>query len=158
LLARIAVALVQRSRKLSGKRGEGNADAKYEKIACMLRCLGNAERLEVLTALEENEPETAARIRELLYTFEDLLRVHDRSLQKLLAEVDSKTLSVALKGANEAINDKLLTNLSKRAREALKEEMEFVGIVPLAQVRQAQKMIVDVMLRLNQAGELMMNE
>jgi flagellar motor switch protein FliG len=158
LLARIAVALVQRSRKLSGKPNEGNADAKYEKIASMLRCLANAERLEVLTALEESDPETAGRVRELLYTFEDLLRVHDRSLQKILGEVDSKTLSVALKGANEAINEKLLTNLSKRAREALKEEMEFVGIVPLAQVRQAQKMIVDVMLRLNQSGELMMSE
>lgn len=158
LLARIALALVQKSRKLSGQRAEGNADAKYEKIASMLRCLGNAERLEVLAAVEENEPETASRVRELLYTFEDLLRVHDRSLQKLLAEIDSKTLSVALKGANEAINEKLLANLSKRAREALKEEMEFVGIVPLNQVRQAQKVIVDVMLRLSQAGELMMNE
>jgi flagellar motor switch protein FliG len=124
----------------------------------MLRCLANAERMEVLVAMEESDPETAGRVRELLYTFEDLLRVHDRSLQKILGEVDSKTLSVALKGANEAINEKLLANLSKRARESLKEEMEFVGIVPLAQVRQAQKMIVDVMLRLNQSGELMISD
>lgn len=156
LLARIARALIQRSQALSGKRGDTSADAKYEKMANMLRCLEKAERMEVLAALEENEPETAGRIKEMLYTFEDLLRVHDRSLQKLLAEIDSKTLSVALKGANEAISDKLLTNLSKRAREALKEEMEFVGIVPLPQVRQAQKMIVDAMQRLDQAGELMM--
>ncbi len=158
LLARIARALIQRSHALSGKRGDTSADAKYEKMANMLRCLEKAERMEVLAALEENEPETAGRIKELLYTFEDLLRVHDRSLQKLLAEIDSKTLSVALKGANEAIADKLLANLSKRAREALKEEMEFVGIVPLPQVRQAQKMIVDAMQRLDQAGELVMSE
>lgn len=158
LLARIARALIQRSQALSGKRGDTSADAKYEKMANMLRCLEKAERMEVLTALEENEPETAGRIKEMLYTFEDLLRVHDRSLQKLLTEIDSKTLSVALKGANEAISDKLLTNLSKRAREALKEEMEFVGIVPLPQVRQAQKMIVDAMQRLDQAGELMMTD
>jgi flagellar motor switch protein FliG len=158
LLARIARALIQRSHALSGKRGDTSADAKYEKMANMLRCLEKAERMEVLAALEENEPETAGRIKELLYTFEDLLRVHDRSLQKLLAEIDSKTLSVALKGANEAITDKLLANLSKRAREALKEEMEFVGIVPLPQVRQAQKMIVDAMQRLDQAGELVMSE
>lgn len=158
LLARIARALIQRSQALSGKRGDTSADAKYEKMANMLRCLEKAERMEVLAALEESEPETAGRIKEMLYTFEDLLRVHDRSLQKLLAEIDSKTLSVALKGANEAISDKLLTNLSKRAREALKEEMEFVGIVPLPQVRQAQKMIVDAMQRLDQAGELMMTD
>lgn len=158
LLARIARALIQRSQALSGKSGGTSADAKYEKMANMLRCLEKTERMEVLAALEESEPETAGRIKEMLYTFEDLLRVHDRSLQKLLAEIDSKTLSVALKGANEAISDKLLTNLSKRAREALKEEMEFVGIVPLPQVRQAQKMIVDAMQRLDQAGELMMSE
>lgn len=158
LLARIARALIQRSQALSGKSGGTSADAKYEKMANMLRCLEKTERMEVLAALEESEPETAGRIKEMLYTFEDLLRVHDRSLQKLLAEIDSKTLSVALKGANEAISDKLLTNLSKRAREALKEEMEFVGIVPLPQVRQAQKMIVDAMQRLDQAGELMMTD
>lgn len=158
LLVRIARALVQRSQSLNVKRGDTKADAKHEKMANMLRCLEKAERMEVLAALEEKEPETAARIKELLYTFEDLLRVHDRSLQKLLAEIDSKTLSVALKGASEAISEKLLANLSKRARETLKEEMEFVGMVPLPQVRQAQKTIVDVMQRLDQAGELMMLE
>lgn len=158
LLARIARVLVQKSQALSGKRNDTRTEARYEKMANMLRCLEKTERMEVLTALEENEPETANRIRELLYTFEDLLRVHDRSLQKLLAEIDSKTLSVALKGANEAIIEKLMANLSKRARESLKEEMEFVGMVPLPQVRQAQKMIVDVMQRLDQAGELMMSE
>lgn len=158
LLERIARALVQKSQALSGKRGATSGDAKYEKMASMLRCLEKTERLEVLAALEESEPETGRRIKELLYTFEDLLRVHDRSMQKLLGEIDSKTLSVALKGANEAISEKLLANLSKRAREALKEEMEFVGMVPLAQVRQAQKMIVDAMQRLDQAGELMMEE
>jgi flagellar motor switch protein FliG len=158
LLARIARALIQKSQALSGKRGDTSADAKYEKMASMLRCLEKTERLEVIAALEENEPETGRRIKELLYTFEDLLRVQDRSMQKLLAEIDSKTLSVALKGANEAISEKLLTNLSKRAREALKEEMEFTGMVPLAQVREAQKTIVDVLQRLDQAGELMMTE
>lgn len=158
LLARIARALVQKAQALSGKRGSTSADAKYEKMASMLRCLEKTERLEVLAALEENEPETGKRVKELLYTFEDLLRVHDRSMQKLLAEIDSKTLSVALKGANEAISEKLLSNLSKRAREALKEEMEFVGIVPLAQVRDAQKVMVDTLQRLDQAGELMMTE
>jgi flagellar motor switch protein FliG len=158
LLARIARALIQKSQSLSNRRGAANAEAKYERIASMLRFLEKTERMEVLAALEENEPETAAHVKDLLYTFEDLLQLHDRSLQKLLAEIDSKTLSVALKGANEAITEKLLANLSKRAREALKEEMEFVGMVPLPQVRQAQKMIVDVMQRLDQAGELMMNE
>jgi flagellar motor switch protein FliG len=158
LLERIARALVQKSRTLVGKGGAANGDARYEKMASMLRCLEKTERLEVLTALEENEPETGRRVKELLYQFEDLLRIHDRSMQKLLSEIDSKTLSLALKGATEAISEKVLNNLSNRARETLKEEMAFLGMVPLAQVRQAQKALVDVIQRLDQAGELMMDE
>lgn len=158
LLARIARALVQKSRSRGGKRGDNNGDAKYEKMASMLRCLEKAERVEVLAALEENEPETGRRVKELLYTFEDLLRIHDRSMQKLLSEIDSKTLSVALKGANEDISTKVMNNLSRRARETLLEEMEFLGMTPVAQVRQAQKALVDVIQRLDQAGELMMDE
>lgn len=158
LVGRIARALVEKARLLAGKHSDTSADARYEKMANMLRCLEKAERLEVLTALEETEPETAVRIKELLYQFEDLLRIHDRSMQRLLAEIDSKTLSVALKGAKEEISEKVLKNLSKRAREALAEEMEFLGMVPIAQVRDAQKTLVDVIQRLDQAGELMMDE
>lgn len=157
LLARIVRALVQKSRGIAGKR-DTSADARLEKMANMLRCLEKPERTEVLTALEEQEPEVGRRVKEMLYQFEDLLRIHDRSMQRLLAEIDSKTLSTALKGANEAINEKVLNNLSKRARETLKEEMEFLGMVPLAQVRQAQKALVDVIQRLDQAGELMMDD
>jgi flagellar motor switch protein FliG len=157
LLARIARALVQKSRSLSGKRPDSGGDARFEKLAGMLRCLEKAERMEVLAALEEKEPETAGRIKELLYQFEDLLRIHDRSMQKLLSEIDSKTLSIALKGANEAISTKVMNNLSRRARETLMEEMEFLGMAPVAQVRQAQKALVDVIQRLDQAGELMMD-
>jgi flagellar motor switch protein FliG len=158
LLERIARALVQKSRSLGGKAASTSADARYEKMASMLRCLEKTERLEVLAALEENEPETGRRVKELLYQFEDLLRIHDRSMQKLLSEIDSKTLSLALKGATEAISEKVLNNLSNRARETLKEEMGFLGTVPIAQVRQAQKLLVDVIQRLDQAGELMMDE
>ncbi|MGH7223128.1 MAG: FliG C-terminal domain-containing protein [Gemmataceae bacterium] len=158
LLARVARALVEKARPLAGKRSDISGDARYEKMANMFRCLEKTERMEVLTALEENEPETALRIKSLLYQFEDLLRIHDRSMQKLLSEIDSKTLSVALKGANQEISEKVLRNLSKRARESLSEEMEFLGMVPIAQVREAQKALVDLIQRLDQAGELLMDE
>jgi flagellar motor switch protein FliG len=158
LLSRIAGALVKKARALAGKPSDSSGDARYEKMADMLRCLEKTERMEVLTALEENEPDTARRIRELLYTFEDLLRIHDRSMQRLLAEIEAKTLSLALKGANQAITEKVQKNLSKRAREALTEEMEFLGMVPIAQVREAQKALVEVIQRLDQSGELMMDE
>ena len=108
--------------------------------------------------MQEQEPEAATKVKDLLYQFEDLLRIVDRSMQKLLSEIDSKTLSVALKGASEDILTKVLNNLSKRAREGIQEEIELLGNVQASQVRQAQKTVVDVILRLDQAGELQMQE
>ena len=157
LLARITRALLLKARS-AGSDGPPSANARYEKIANMLRALEKAERMEAIAALQDQEPEAAARVKELLYQFEDLLRIHDRSMQKLLSEIDSKSLALALKGTSEAITQKVLNNLSMRARDALQEEMEFLGMVPIAQVRQGQKTVVDVIQRLDQAGELQMEE
>ncbi len=159
LLARIAQVLLRKAASLGeGASGPSGPAARYEKIAGMIRALEKTDRNEALAALQEQEPETAARVRELLYTFEDLLRIQDRSMQKVLSEIDSKSLALALKGATEEISEKILKNLSQRARDALQEEMEFLGMAPLTQVRQAQKAVVDVVQRLDQAGDLQMDE
>ena len=158
LLRRIAQALLQKAHSAGANAGPAGAAARYEKIANMIRTLEKADRNEALAALQEQEPEAAARVKEMLYTFEDLLRIVDRSMQKLLSEIDSKNLAIALKGAAENITEKVTKNLSMRAKDALQEEMEFLGMVPLAQVRQAQKTLVDVIQRLDLAGELQMQE
>ncbi len=124
----------------------------------MLRSLAKPDRLEILTALEQSDAELVAKVKEYLYQFEDLLLIEDRSMQKLLAEIDSKSLATALKGAAEEIQDKVRNNLSKRARETLTEEMEFMGSLPAAQIQQAQKAVVEVVQRLDLAGELVMKE
>ena len=95
-------------------------------------CAGSTSPIgmEVLAALEQNDAQTAAQVKEFLYGFDDLLLIEDRSMQKLLAEIDSKSLASALKGAAEAIKDKVRNNLSKRARETLNEEMELLGRCP----------------------------
>ncbi|HLJ97703.1 MAG TPA: FliG C-terminal domain-containing protein [Gemmataceae bacterium] len=129
--------------------------ARYRKMADMLRLLSKPDRLAVLTALEHDSA-VAAGVKEFLYQFEDLLRIEDRSMQKLLAEVDSKSLATALKEAPNDIRDKIMNNLSKRARETLVEEMEFLGAVPAAQIEQARKAVVEVVQRMDQAGELVM--
>jgi flagellar motor switch protein FliG len=76
--------------------------------------------------------------------------------RKLLAEIDAKSLATALKGGSDAIRQKVSSNLSKRARETLNEEMELLGTVPATVIQQAQKAVVDVIQRLDQAGELTM--
>jgi flagellar motor switch protein FliG len=79
-------------------------------------------------------------------------------MQKLLGEFDAKSLAGALKSAPDAIKEKVMNNLSKRARESLTEEMEFLGTLAATQIQQAQKEIVEGMQRLDQAGELVMLE
>lgn len=158
VVERIARAVVRKALAVVEKPGESGDEAKYKKVADMLRLLDKTERMEILTLLEENDAETAAKIKEWLYQFQDLLRIEDRSMQKLLSEIDSKNLAVALKGAPADISEKVLNNLSKRARETLAEEMEFLGSTSSAAVRQAQKAVVEVIQRLDQAGELVMTE
>jgi flagellar motor switch protein FliG len=158
LLQRIAEAVVTKARKLGNAATPVDPEARFRKIADMLRFLDKADRKEMLASLEEQDPDTAAKVKDQLYQFEDLLLIEARSMQKLLTEIDLKSLALALKNASEAIREKVLGNLSKRARESLTEEMEFLGSVPAAQVQQAQKVVVDVIQRLDQAGELVMTQ
>lgn len=130
------------------------SDRQAERTAALLRQLDRSDRKEVLAALEQSDPALAARVKELLYRVEDLVRLQDRSVQRVLSEVDSRTLALAIKGTSEAVRDKVRKNLSRRAKEALDEEMEFLGGVTQTQVREARKQLTDAMQRLDLAGEL----
>jgi flagellar motor switch protein FliG len=158
LVPRIAQAVLRKSQLLSERPARPSDDAKFKRMADMLRLLDKAARTEMLTALEGQDADTAAHVREFLYQFEDLLLIEDRSIQKLLGEIDSKTLATAIKSAPDELTQSVFNNLSKRARETLEEEMEFLSSVPAAQVQQAQKVIVDAIQRLDQAGELVMKQ
>lgn len=154
----IARALLGKSASAGEKPAEVESKTRFKRMAEILRLLEDTERAEVLAALEEHDPEVASAIKAFLYHFEDLLRIDDRSMQKLLSEVDLKTLALALKNAPDTIKDKILRNLSQRAQEMLKEELEFLGAVPAPQIKQAQKQVVEAIQRLDQAGELVMLE
>jgi flagellar motor switch protein FliG len=156
ILRQVVQALASRGQSPPGTSTPGEA-SNYRKIADIFRTLDKPERLDVLAALEENDAAAAAAVKEFLYQFEDLRLLDDRSMQKLLAEVDSKTLGTALKGAPQNITDRVLANLSKRAKESLKEEMELLGSVPGPQLEQARKSLVEIFQRMDQAGELTMN-
>jgi flagellar motor switch protein FliG len=158
VLDTIGAAVLQKGLVAEESAQENSDEARAKKTADVLRQLDRAERLAIVAELQERDPETAARVKEHLYHFEDILKVDDRSVQRLLSEVDSKSLGMAVKGAPENVAAKLLNNLSKRARETLTEEMEFLGNASPAQIQQAQKAIVEVMQRLDQAGELVMLE
>jgi len=108
----------------------------------------------IMADIEERDPEIADEISRLMFTFEDLIRVDDQGIQKALREIEQRDLALALKAANEDMMEKMLRNLSERAREMIKEEMEYMGPVRLRQVEEAQQKIVGIIRRLEEAGEI----
>ncbi|MGE5415970.1 MAG: flagellar motor switch protein FliG [Acidobacteriota bacterium] len=108
----------------------------------------------ILEALEVQDPELAEEIKKLMFVFEDLVTIDDRSIQRILREVDSHDLGLALKGASEEVSHKLFNNMSKRASDMLREDIEFMGPVRLRDVEEAQQRIVNLVRKLEETGEI----
>jgi flagellar motor switch protein FliG len=110
----------------------------------------------ILERLDEQSPSLAEQIRALMFTFEDLVGVDDRGMQRLLQEIDQKDLVLALKAASEMVSAKVFKNMSERTASIVRQEMEFLGPVRVKQVEEAQRRIVAVARRLKDANELIM--
>lgn len=156
LIERIVRATVEKGCSLDRESLESRDVDTDQRMADMLRSMDKQLRSAMLETLEEQEPETAMRIKDLLYVFDDLSAVQDRSLQKLLAEVDTQTLATALYGADEKLINKIFGNLSRRARQSITEEMDLLGSLSEETVEGARNIIVEVLARLDQSGDLMM--
>ena len=104
--------------------------------------------------LQERDPELADEIARLMFTFDDIVYVDDAGIQKTLREIESKDLALALKSSNDEVKEKILKNMSERAREMIKEEIDFMGPTRLKNVEEAQQKIVGVIRRLEESGEL----
>jgi flagellar motor switch protein FliG len=128
-----------------------------EQVAKLLSRVDRATEKAILMRLEERDPELAEQVRKLLFTFDDLVKLDDRSLQRVLREVDSKDLALALKGASEDLKEKVFRNMSSRAAEMLKEEIALSGPVRLKSVEEAQQRIVNVVRRLDEAEEIVIS-
>ncbi|PIR32696.1 MAG: flagellar motor switch protein FliG [Alphaproteobacteria bacterium CG11_big_fil_rev_8_21_14_0_20_44_7] len=111
-----------------------------------------------LTYLEENNPESAERIRNLMFTFDDLVKIDPVGIQALLRGVDKDKLTVALKGASDRIKNLFFDNMSERALKILKEDMENMGPVRLRDVDEAQMYIVNIAKDLAAKGEIVISE
>jgi flagellar motor switch protein FliG len=125
-----------------------------KEVAEILNRIERGTEKGIMTDLSERDPELADEISRLMFTFEDLIHVEDSGIQKALREIEQKDLALALKSTNEAVKEKILKNLSERAREMINEEMEFMGPVRLRSVEEAQQKIVAVIRRLEESGEV----
>lgn len=126
-------------------------------IDALVAIVNNADRSterNIMERLEEEDPELAEEVKKRLFVFEDILGMDDRSLQRVLRDVDMKDVALALKGASEALREKFFKNMSKRAAEMLKEDMEYMGPVRVRDVEEAQQKIVNVIRALEDAGEI----
>ena len=125
-----------------------------DSVVELLRKVDLATEKAILEGLEEADPDTANEIRKRMFVFENITLLDDRSIQRVLREVDGKDLGLALKGAMDEVRERILANMSERAARMLEEDMAALGPVRLKQVEEAQGRIVATIRRLEEAEEI----
>jgi flagellar motor switch protein FliG len=128
----------------------GGVDA----VAEILNLADRTTEKQIMEGLEAEDPELVEQIRRLMFVFEDIRMVDDRGIQSVLKEVDNDELALALKTASEELKQKIFGNMSERAAQLIKEDMEYMGPVRISDVESAQQRIVDIVRRLEDSGEI----
>lgn len=125
-----------------------------EAVAEILNSVSRSAEKNILGSLRERDAELATEINELMFIFEDLITLPPATIQSILKEVKSNTLGMALKATSPELKDKIFANMSERAADMLKEELEYMGAVRLKDVEDAQKDILEAVRRLEESGEI----
>jgi flagellar motor switch protein FliG len=123
-------------------------------VAEIMNRLDRSTERSLLGTLQEQDGELAESIRRLMFTFEDIVHVDDRGVQRILKELDQRDLALALKAAGPEVGGKIFKNMSERAAGLLKEEIGYLGPVRLRDVEESQRRIVDIVRRLEESGEI----
>ena len=131
----------------------GGVDA----IVGILNTVDRATEKHIMESLEIEEPELADEIRKKMFVFEDILLLDDRAIQRVLRDVDNNDLGVALKAANEEVQNVIFKNMSKRLAAMIKEDMEFMGPVRMKDVEEAQQKIVGIIRKLEDSAEIVIS-
>ena len=131
----------------------GGVDA----VVDILNTVDRSTEKHIMETLEIDEPELADEIRKKMFVFEDILLLDDRAIQRVLRDVDNSDLAIALKGANEEVQNAIFNNLSKRLALMIREDMEFMGPVRMKDVEEAQQKIVNTIRRLEDAAEIVIS-
>jgi len=135
----------------------------YEKIggvntvAEMLNLVDRSTEKGIMEGLESEDPDLVEQIRRLMFVFEDINLVDDKGIQAVLKEIENDELALALKTASDGLKEKVFRNMSERASQMIQEDMEYMGPVRVSDVEAAQQRIVDVVRRLEDAGEIIIS-
>ena len=128
----------------------------FKAVADLLNRLNVEESKKILETIEEGQPELALSIRNLMFTFEDLITVPAATIREIVSGVDKRQLALALRGANEELRAQIFKSMSSRAVEMLKEDMEVLGPVRSREVAQAQQEILNLARRLEAEGKVIL--
>ena len=131
----------------------GGVDAVVE----VLNTVDRSTERHIMETLEIEEPELADEIRKKMFVFEDVLLLDNRAIQRVLRDVDNNDLAIAMKNANEQVQNAIFDNLSKRLAVMIKEDMEFMGPVRMKDVEEAQQKIVNIIRKLEDSGEIVIS-
>ena len=137
-----------------GAQGQNSGMGGLKCAANILNFVDRTAEAKISEVISEHDPELAGKIQDLMFTFDNLADVDDRGIQTLLREVSSDNLVLALKGAEEAIKSKIFKNMSQRAGDMLREDLETRGPVKLSDVESAQKEIITIARRLADEGQI----
>ncbi|MEF9934232.1 MAG: flagellar motor switch protein FliG [Clostridium sp.] len=145
-------------KKLSGViRSEATVIGGIQSLVDILNGVDRGTEKSIIEELDRDEPELAEKIRESMFVFEDVITLGNASIQRILREVDVRELALALKGSSEEVASIIYKNMSKRAAQTLKEDIEFLGPVRLIDVEKAQQSIVSIVRRLDDTGEIVIS-
>jgi flagellar motor switch protein FliG len=150
VVRRISTVIEQRLKTLGGPSREQHGGVRA--VAELFNRLERTISGPVLEAIESERPELAVSIRNLMFVFDDLVHVDDNGMREIVQRADKKALTIALKGASEEIRSRFFSNMSKRAADMLREEMEVLGAVRLRDVEKAQQDIVSIARKLEEEG------
>lgn len=128
-----------------------------QSLVDILNRVGRSAEKVILEGLEREDPVLAEEVKRRMFVFEDLIQLPDNFIQRVLKEVNSKDLVLAMRGANEDVNTRIYKNMSKRAAEMIKEEMEVMGPVRLKEVERAQQKVVTIIRKLDESGEIIIS-
>ena len=125
-----------------------------ETVAEILNLTDRSTEKAIMEGLEAEDPDLVEQIRRLMFVFEDIRKVNDKGIQAVLKEVDNSELALALKTASEELKNKIFKNMSERAAQLIKEDMEYMGPVRVSDVEAAQQRVVDIVRRLEESGDV----
>ncbi len=150
VVARVSGVIEQKLRGLVGPAREQRGGVRA--VAELFNCLDKRVSGATLERLEAVSPDAATAVRNLMFVFDDLINIEEAGIREIVSRADKKTLTIALKGASEGVRKRMFANMSKRAVDLMKEEMEMLGAVRLRDVEKAQQDIVAIARTLEAEG------